>query len=286
MPRPAFRPPLAAFLALLLCLFPAAGATADEPARPNVVLLIADDLGYGECGFQRGPGSRGAGAVPTPHLDALAADGVRFTQGYVTASYCAPSRAGLLTGVYQTRFGCELNPIGAQNERIEASLPIGRETLADRLRAEGYATGLLGKWHLGGHPTAHPLRRGFDTFYGFLHEGHSYTPRRGGEPVVSFLRSKTLPDGRTAGVWADPTGTLFLNADAPIDEPAYDANNPVLADGQPAAGPTYFTDALTREAVRFLDALGRPAVLSVRELFGRALADAGEGRGLRRVRRH
>ena len=256
-----FRPPLAAALALLLCPPP---ATADEPARPNVVLLIADDLGYGECGFQRGPGSRGDGAVPTPHLDALAAAGVRFTQGYVTASYCAPSRAGLLTGVYQTRFGCELNPIGAQNERIEAGLPVGRETLADRLRAEGYATALLGKWHLGGHPAAHPLRRGFDTFYGFLHEGHSYTPRRGGEPVVSFLRSKTLPDGRTAGVWADPTGTLFLNADAPIDEPAYDANNPVLADGQPAAGPTYFTDALTREAVRFLDAsAGRPFFLCV-----------------------
>ena len=259
--------PAALTLALALALLPSAAADVPDrpnPARPNVVLLIADDLGWGECGFQSGPGSRGEGAVPTPHLDALAAAGVRFTQGYVTASYCAPSRAGLLTGRLQTRFGQELNPIGAQNELLSAGLPPGQETLADRLRGEGYATALLGKWHLGGHPVAHPLRRGFGSFYGFLHEGHTYAPDRGGEPVVSFLRRKTLPDGRTAGVWANPAGTLFLTADAPIDEPAYDANNPILSGGQPAAGPAYFTEALTREAARFLErADGRPFFLCV-----------------------
>ena len=234
------------------------------PARPNVVLLIADDLGWGECGFQNGPGSRGPGAVPTPHLDALAAAGVRFSRGYVTASYCSPSRAGLLTGRLQTRFGHELNPVGAQNETPAAGLPVGIRTLADELRDEGYATALLGKWHLGGHPTAHPLRRGFDEFYGFLHEGHYYSPAPPGGELVSFLRRKTLPDGRTSGVWADPTGRLFLNADAPIAEPAYDANNPVLRGGQPEWSDTYFTERLTGEAGEYLARhVGRPFFLCV-----------------------
>ncbi len=274
------RPPLV-LLALscvaLSCV--ADGAGGDEPAgarpdgtgtdRPNVLLLIADDLGWGEGGFQRGPGTRavaagGAGAVPTPHLDALAADGVRFTQGYVTASYCSPSRAGLLTGVYQTRFGHELNPVGPHNEHPLAGLPIGRKTLADHLRARGYATGLLGKWHLGGHPTAHPMRRGFDRFWGFLHEGHTYADPFAGPPVVSFFRRNTLPDGRTDGVWTNPDGSLFLHTAGPIDEPPYDANNPVLADGTPVMPDDYFTHALTREAGRFLDdAAGQPWFLCV-----------------------
>ena len=77
---------------------------------PNIVVLLADDLGYGELGCQGNP------EIPTPHIDSLAADGVRFTQGYVTAAFCAASRAGLLTGRYQTRFGFEFNPIGARNE--------------------------------------------------------------------------------------------------------------------------------------------------------------------------
>ncbi|MFH5802969.1 sulfatase-like hydrolase/transferase [Alienimonas sp. DA493] len=259
------RPPLAAF-ALLLAVGPASAA--DAP-RPNVLLLIADDLGWGECGFQHGPGTRsvadgGAGVVPTPHLDALAADGVRFTQGYVTASYCSPSRAGLLTGVHQTRFGHELNPVGAHNEHPLAGLPAGRKTLADHLQAEGYATALIGKWHLGGHPTAHPLRKGFERFWGFLHEGHTYADPFSGPPVVSFLRRKTLPDGRTDGVWNSPDGRLFLHTGAPIAEPPYDANNPILADGTPVTPEGYFTHALTREADRSLDAAaGRPFFLCV-----------------------
>ncbi|NNJ25118.1 sulfatase-like hydrolase/transferase [Alienimonas chondri] len=257
-----------AVLPLLLLAGPLYGdETSRVATRPNILLLIADDLGYGECGFQHGPGTKsvkagGVGAVPTPHLDALAADGVRFTQGYVTASYCSPSRAGLLTGVLQTRFGHELNPVGPHNEHPLAGLPIGRKTLADHLRGQGYATALIGKWHLGGHPTAHPLRRGFDRFWGFLHEGHTYADPFAGPPVVSFLRRKTLPDGRTDGVWESPDGRLFLHTGAPISEPPYDANNPVLADGTPVTPEGYFTHAMTREAERFLDdAAGRPFFL-------------------------
>jgi arylsulfatase B len=80
---------------------------ADAAARPNVVYIVADDLGYGELGCYGGK------EIPTPHLDALAAGGARFTSGYVTAPFCAASRAALMTGRYQTRFGFEFNPIGA-----------------------------------------------------------------------------------------------------------------------------------------------------------------------------
>ena len=131
---------------------------------PNIVLLVADDLGYGELGCQ------GNEEIPTPHIDSLAENGIRFTQGYVTAPFCSASRAGLMTGRYQTRFGYEFNPIGAKNEDPDAGLPLGERTIADILVDSGYITGLFGKWHLGGTAKYNPIRRGFDEFFGFLHE--------------------------------------------------------------------------------------------------------------------
>ena len=127
----------------LLVSFESIRCTAAE-RLPNVVILLADDLGYGETGCQ------GNKEIPTPHIDSLADGGVRMTQGYVTAAYCSASRAGLLTGRYQTRFGYEFNPIGAQNEDPTAGLPTSERTLADVLVNAGYVTGLIGKWHLGG----------------------------------------------------------------------------------------------------------------------------------------
>jgi len=137
---------------------------AAEPAKtPNLLLIVGDDMGYADVGFH------GCRDIPTPHLDALAKDGVRFTQGYVSGPYCSPTRAGLLTGRYQNRFGHEFNPGGGA-----AGLPSGEQTLADRLKAAGYRTGMVGKWHLGGLPAYHPQRRGFDDFFGFLGGAHSY----------------------------------------------------------------------------------------------------------------
>ncbi|MDZ4684654.1 MAG: sulfatase-like hydrolase/transferase [Planctomycetaceae bacterium] len=231
-------------LAILLgCV--ASTSTATEPSRrPNLVLLIADDLGYGE------PGCYG-GELPTPHIDALASSGVRFTAGYVTAPFCAASRAGLLTGRYQTRFGFEFNPIGAVNADPAVGLPVKQKTLADRLRDAGYATGLVGKWHLGGTAKFHPQRRGFDEFFGFLHEGHYYVPQPWSD-VTTWLRRKRLPDG-SQGRWTSPDGRVLWSTHMGHNEPDYDADNPLLRSSQPVDEQSYLTEAFTREAVRFID---------------------------------
>jgi arylsulfatase A-like enzyme len=124
---------------------------------PNVVIFYADDLGWGELGCQGNP------QIPTPHIDAIARNGVRFTQGYVAATYCSPSRAGLMTGRYPTRFGHEFNSVANQT-----GLRLDQKTIADRLKALGYATACVGKWHLGAGLDYRPTRRGFDEFYGTL----------------------------------------------------------------------------------------------------------------------
>jgi arylsulfatase B len=169
--------------------------------RPNIVLIVVDDLGHGELGCY------GGREIPTPNIDALAKDGVRFTSGYVTAPFCAASRAGLLTGRYQTRFGFEFNPIGAQNADPAIGLPSTERALPAVLRDAGYATDLIGKWHLGGTAKFHPQRRGFDEFFGFLHEGHYYVPSPW-KDHVTWLRRKALPDG-TRGRWTSPDGNVI-----------------------------------------------------------------------------
>jgi arylsulfatase A-like enzyme len=176
----------------VLAIMVAAGATAaDDPppgpgkrqrdTRPNIVLIVADDLGYADVGFH------GCKDIPTPNLDALARSGVRFTDGYVSGPYCSPTRAGLLTGRYQQRFGHEFNP--GPNPNTEAGLPLDQVTLADRLKSAGYATGMVGKWHLGNSEKQHPLSRGFDEFYGFLGGAHSYFPEQGNpQPIFRGRR--------------------------------------------------------------------------------------------------
>jgi arylsulfatase A-like enzyme len=146
--------------------------------RPNILIILADDLGYADLGFQ------GCQDIPTPHLDALAASGVRCTNGYVSGPYCSPTRAGLLTGRYQERFGHEFNPGGQARGQENVGLPLSETTIADRLKTAGYATGLVGKWHLGSAPKFHPQMRGFQEFFGFLGGAHPYFPERGAAPIL------------------------------------------------------------------------------------------------------
>jgi arylsulfatase A-like enzyme len=144
-------------------------------AAPNVIIFYADDLGWGELGCQGNP------EIPTPHIDSLAAKGVRCTQGYVAATYCSPSRAGLLTGRYPTRFGHETNG------DHDSSGFIRETTLASRLERLGYATACIGKWHLGISRERQPLARGFDEFFGTLANTPFYHPTK-------FIDSHRSPD--------------------------------------------------------------------------------------------
>ncbi len=128
-----------------------------------MIILFSDDAGYADFGFH------GSDAIRTPSLDRLASSGVRFTSGYVTASVCSPSRAGLMTGRYQQRFGHEVNLPGKPDPAVPDSmrgLPLSEITLADILQQNGYATGLVGKWHLGLEDHFHPTKRGFTEFFG------------------------------------------------------------------------------------------------------------------------
>ena len=156
-------PVLLAVLCCTLSLEPARAAR-----KPNILVIVGDDMGYADVGFH------GCKDIPTPNLDALARGGVRFTNAYVSGPYCSPTRAGLLTGRYQQRFGHEFNPTMQEGREVAAGLPVTETTMADRFIAAGYRTAMYGKWHLGWRDNQHPLSRGFEEFYGFLDGEHSY----------------------------------------------------------------------------------------------------------------
>lgn len=198
-----------AFIVLLasgFCRLAAAPA-----ATPNFLFIVADDLGYADLGVH------GCTDIPTPHIDSLAATGVRFTAGYSNHPFCAPMRAGFLSGRYQHRFGFETNtPFDSHNPHL--GLPDKVVTIPQRLQKAGYATAAIGKWHLGAHPSKHPNRRGFDFFYGFLGGGHDY-----------FRSDLSLPD-----------------------QEGY--KQPILRNGRPEDVPEYLTAAFSKEAVAWLRA--------------------------------
>ena len=153
--------------------------------RPNVVLILSDDQGYGDLGVYGNP------AVHTPHLDALARQGVRLDQHYSGAPLCAPARAALLTGRYHQRTGA----LSVESNRGMDRIAPREATVADLFKAAGYATGMVGKWHNGAFdPRHHPQARGFDEFVGFLNGGMYYWDwilDRGGTPWRSDGRYLT-----------------------------------------------------------------------------------------------
>jgi arylsulfatase A-like enzyme len=175
---------------LLSILALVAGQVGSAATQPNLVIFYADDLGWGELGCQ------GDAEIPTPHIDSLAKNGIRFTNGYVAATYCSPSRAGLMTGRYPTRFGHEFNSVANVT-----GLRLDQTTLATRLKTLGYATAAIGKWHLGGGPEYRPTRRGFDEFFGTLANTPFFHP-------TNFVDSRVSNDVRAM---TDPT---FYTTDA------------------------------------------------------------------------
>lgn len=213
-----------------LFLFALAAATllplpASASARPNIVFVLADDLGYGDVGVYGGT------TIQTPEIDALAESGVRFTQGYVSHPVCSPSRAGLMTGRYQQRHGWEFNPAGRDRA---AGLSLDQTTLGDVLRAAGYRTGLVGKWHLGQQPEHRPTRRGFDEYFGILEGGSIFVDSRKPGVESASLGGGQGPTERHNTVWRARRG-----ADGQTVEEAVEVDE-------------YLTDVFTREAVDFV----------------------------------
>lgn len=153
------------FTILLLCAIFSIGSFAQEKQLPNVVIIYADDMGWGDVGYH------GVDDVLTPNIDKLAKSGVYFTQGYVSSSICSPSRCGLLTGVYQQRF-----TNGQNNRDKDPHLELFKQqpTMPEILNPLGYYSGVIGKWHQGEEESLRPNKRGWDEFYGFLGGSHSF----------------------------------------------------------------------------------------------------------------
>lgn len=161
-----------------LCALVCGAVSLQAASKPNILIFYADDMGYNELSCYGGK------HVPTPNIDSLAAGGLRMTQGYVSAPLCSPSRAGLMTGRYQTRFGHENNSMAA------GGLPLSETTMADRLNALGYATCAVGKWHLGHSSDRLPIARGFGEYFGVTGNPGSYSKPRG------FIDSRVSPEVR------------------------------------------------------------------------------------------
>ena len=206
---------------------PAGQASAQGAARrPNLIILMGDDLGVCDVGLY------GCRDIPTPNIDSIAARGVKFTNGYVSAPVCSPSRAGLITGRYQHRFGFEFNagPLQRAVNEKEMGLPTTEITLPQVLKKAGYATGMVGKWHLGMHEKFHPVRRGFDEYYGFLFGANNYFDPRGANAVTAEAAG-----GEGSQAW--PRNPL----------------NPIYRNQSPIEESEYLTEAFAREAVAYIE---------------------------------
>lgn len=223
--------------------------------QPNILLIVTDDLGINDLSLNPLRGKAPAPPVDTPNIDSIGREGAIFLQAYATHATCAPSRAGLLTGTYQHRFGFEFNPgSGPFAEQLgtgtydgipglylpdrladipspmEAGLPPEQETIAERLGAAGYRTAMFGKWHLGFSPEHVPSNQGFDHWTGFLGGASLYAP-------------KGAPD--------------IVSAPLPIDEAIWEVfPYSVVRNGQPVETDAYQTDLWADEAIDFMTAPG------------------------------
>ncbi len=206
--------PLFCSVVFLLTIFSRAQET-----RPNILVVLCDDLGYSDVGFN------GSKDIITPEIDKLAHDGTIFTSAYVAHPFCGPSRAALLTGRYPQEIGTSYNLYhnSSQADKDNMGVPIEETYMASVLQEAGYYTSAIGKWHVGAAPKYHPNNRGFDNFYGFLGGGHEYFPEKYQQAYQQLLKE----------------GNRNIR----------DYLHPLERNGKPVNETEYLTDAFSREAV-------------------------------------
>ncbi|WP_344789174.1 sulfatase-like hydrolase/transferase [Postechiella marina] len=195
-------------------------STPITPPRPNILIILCDDLGYSDVGFN------GSKDIKTPTLDALAKAGTIFTSAYVAHPFCGPSRASLMTGRYAHKIGAQFNlPPNAADAKGKG-VDTNETYISKVLQNAGYFTGIMGKWHLGDDEQYHPNNRGFNDFYGFLGGGHSYFPEK---YRADYIKQK---ENGKKNIWS------YLH--------------PLEHNGKQVHETAYITDALSREASRFI----------------------------------
>jgi arylsulfatase B len=211
----------------ILCLFGltavAQSCSAADYTRPNILLILCDDLGYADVGFN------GSKDIRTPELDRLATNGTIFSSAYVAHPFCGPSRMALMAGRYPHEFGAPFNlPNAGQGleEYNREGIDVKEVLMSTVLKQAGYFTGVIGKWHLGIDPQYHPNARGFDDFFGFLGGGHQYFPEK-----FAPIYERQKKNGQK----------IFNEYIVPLQH-----------NGKEVRETEYITDAFSREAVRFV----------------------------------
>ena len=195
--------------------------------KPNIVFILGDDLGYCDISMY------GCKEIPTPNIDSIGKNGIRFSNAYVSAPVCSPSRAGLMTGRYQQRFGFEFNagPLPRALANKDMGLPLTEITLAQVMKKAGYATGMVGKWHMGMNDRYMPTQRGFDDYFGFLFGANLYI-------------DPNKPGGMSRPGAAEGGGSNVTSRSP---------QNPIYRNTTPVEENEYLTDAFAREAVAYID---------------------------------
>ncbi len=191
-----------------------------QKATPNILLILCDDLGYSDVGFN------GAKDIKTPALDNLAKNGTVLTSAYVAHPFCGPSRTSIMTGRYAHKIGGQFN-LPRAHENAGLGVTTKEQYISKTLQKAGYYTGAVGKWHLGTIQKYHPNNRGFDDFYGFLGGGHDYFPKK-----FKAAYEKQKANGNTT---------------------IRDYITPLQFNGKEVDEDEYITDALSREAIHFID---------------------------------
>ena len=234
-------------LPLLFAATVLAGCESVSPITPsdgpaNVIVILADDLGYGDI-------STYGGRVPTPHIDRIAAGGVTFTDGYVTTPVCSPARAALLTGRYQQRFGFEYNARISRKWPGVGLIPQER-TIADHLKSAGYATGIVGKWHLGFLDEHYPTNRGFDEFFGHVAGASDFI-----NPQTAGAISLPMRAARRERSPGDTHADQVVSGSAKPTPPQQRRHRQIVSgpDKQVVPISGYLTDVLADEAVDYIN---------------------------------